>query len=50
MKFVDLSYKKFKTTDIARCLKARYTAAPTNHACEDSGVLVGGKTWKLEQY
>ena len=42
MKFVDLSYKQFKTTDIARCLKARYTAAPTNHACEDSGVLIGG--------
>lgn len=42
MKFVDLNYKQFKTTDIARCLKARYTAAPTNHACEDSGVLIGG--------
>ena len=40
--FVDLNYKEFKTTDIARCLKARYTAAPTNHACEDSGVLIGG--------
>ena len=51
IKFVDLSYKKFKTTDIARCLKARYTAAPTNHACEDSGVLMGGeRVWKLEQY
>lgn len=37
---VDLSYKEFKQTEIARCLKARYTAAPTNHACEDSGVLV----------
>lgn len=36
---VDLSYKEFKQTEIARCLKARYTAAPTNHACEDSGVL-----------
>lgn len=43
MKFVDLSYKQFKTTDIARCLKARYTAAPKNHTCEDSGVLIGGK-------
>ena len=42
MKFIDLNYKQFKTTDIARCLKARYTAAPTNHACEDSGVLIGG--------
>lgn len=37
---VDLSYKQFKQTEIARCLKARYTVAPTNHACEDSGVLV----------
>ena len=37
--FVDLSYKQFNVTDIARCLKARYTAAPTNHACEDSGVI-----------
>lgn len=36
---VDLSYKEFKQTEIARCLKARYTAAPTNHACEDSGVI-----------
>ena len=42
MKFIDLNYKQFKTTDIARCLKARYTAAPTNHTCEDSGVLIGG--------
>ena len=42
IKFVDLSYKQFKTTNIARCLKARYTAAPTNHACEDSEVLIGG--------
>ena len=42
MKFIDLNYKQFKTTDIARCLTARYTAAPTNHACENSGVLVGG--------
>ena len=42
IKFVDLSYKKFKTNDIARCLKARYTAAPMNHACEDSGVLMCG--------
>ena len=43
MKFIDLNYKQFKITDIARCLTARYTAAPTNHACENSGVLVGGK-------
>ena len=43
MKFIDLNYKQFKTTDIARCLTARYTAAPTNHACENSGVLMGGE-------
>lgn len=48
MKFVDLSYKEFKTTDIARCLKARYTAAPTNHACEDSGVLIGGDDMEIK--
>lgn len=46
MKFIDLNYKQFKTTEIARCLKARYTAAPTNHTCEDSGILIGGVTWK----
>lgn len=43
MKFIDLNYKQFKTTDIARCLTARYTAAPTNHACENSGVIIGGE-------
>ena len=42
MKFIDLNYKQFKTADIARCLTARYTAAPTNHTCENSGVLIGG--------
>lgn len=46
MKFIDLNYKQFKTTDIARCLKARYTAAPTNHTCEDSSVLIGGGNMK----
>ena len=45
MKFIDLNYKQFKTTDIARCLTARYTAAPTNHACENSGVLMGGREY-----
>lgn len=48
MKFIDLNYKQFKTTDIARCLKARYTAAPTNHACEDSGVLIGGDNMEIK--
>lgn len=43
MKFIDLNYKQFKITDIARCLTARYTAAPTNHACENSGVIIGGE-------
>lgn len=49
MKFVDLNYKQFKTTDIARCLTARYTAAPTNHTCEDSGVLIGGGTMRIRR-
>lgn len=40
MKFVDLNYKQFKITDIARCLTTRYIAASTNHACENSGVLI----------
>ena len=48
MKFIDLNYKQFKTTDIARCLKARYTAAPTNHTCEDSGVLIGGGNMEIK--
>ena len=46
IKFIDLNYKQFKTTEIARCLKARYTAAPTNHTCENSGILIGRVTWK----
>lgn len=48
MKFIDLNYKQFKITDIARCLKARYTAAPTNHTCEDSGVLIGGGNMEIK--
>ena len=48
IKFIDLNYKQFKTTEIARCLKARYTAAPTNHACEDSGVLIGGDNMEIK--
>ena len=46
IKFIDLNYKQFKTTDIARCLTTRYIAAPTNHACENSGILIGGVTWR----
>lgn len=46
-KFIDLNYKQFKTTDIARCLTTRYTAAPTNHACENSGVLMGGESMEV---
>ena len=49
MQFIDLNYKQFKTTDVVRCLKARYTAAPTNHACEDSGVLIGGGTVRIRK-
>ena len=48
IKFIDLNYKQFKTTDIARCLKARYTAAPTNHTCEDSGILIGGGNMEIK--
>ena len=40
IKFIDLNYKQFKTTDIARCLTTRYIAAPINHTCENSGVLI----------
>lgn len=47
---VDLSYKAFKTTEVARCIKARYTAAPTNHSCEDSGVLITGGKWILKKH
>ena len=49
MKFIDLNYKQFKTTDIARCLTTRYIAAPTNHTCENSGVLVGGCSMKIRR-
>ena len=47
MKFIDLNYKQFKTTDIARCLTTRYIAAPTNHTCENSGVLIGGENMEV---
>ena len=46
---VDLSYKEFKQTEIARCLTARYTAAPTNHACENSGVLIEGDNMRIRR-
>ena len=49
MKFIDLNYKKSKTTDIARCLTTRYTAAPTNHTCENSGVLIGGGNMRIRR-
>ena len=44
MKFIDLNYKQYKTTHIARCLTTRSIAAPTNHTCENSGILIGGVT------
>lgn len=38
--FVDLCYEKTQTTDIARCLKARYYKGIANHAGQDSGVAI----------
>ena len=38
--FVDLSYKKSKITDIARCLQARYAKGPSTHEAETSGVAI----------
>lgn len=38
--FVDLSYKKSKNTDIARCLQARYNKGIANHEAEVSGVAI----------
>lgn len=38
--FVDLSYKKSKVTDIARCLQARYVKGPSTHESETSGVAI----------
>ena len=49
MKFIDLNYKKSKTTGIARCLTTRYIAAPTNHTCENSGVLIGGGKMRIRR-
>ena len=49
MKFIDLNYKQSKTTDIARCLTTRYIAAPTNHTCENSGVLIEGDNMRIRR-
>ena len=38
--FIDLSYKKSKITDIARCLQARYNKGIANHEAEVSGVAI----------
>ena len=38
--FVDLSYKKSKITDTARCLQARYYKGIANHKAEVSGVVI----------
>lgn len=39
-RFVDLSYKKSKITDTARCLQARYYKGIANHKAEVSGVVI----------
>lgn len=38
--FIDLSYKKTKLTDTARCLQARYAKDPSTHEAETSGVAI----------
>lgn len=38
--FADLSYKKSKITDTARCLQARYYKGIANHKAEVSGVAI----------
>lgn len=38
--FIDLSYKKTKLTDTARCLQARYCKGIANHKAEVSGVAI----------
>lgn len=38
--FIDLSYKKTKLTDTARCLQARYAKGPSTHEAETSGVAI----------
>lgn len=38
--FIDLSYKKTKLTDTARCLQARYNKGISNHEAEVSGVAI----------
>ena len=38
--FIDLSYKKSKLTDTARCSQARYAKGPSTHEAETSGVAI----------
>lgn len=38
--FIDLSYKKSKITDTARCLQARYYKGIANHKAEVSGAVI----------
>lgn len=38
--FIDLSYKKSKLTDTARCLQPRYAKGPSTHEAETSGVAI----------
>jgi DNA (cytosine-5)-methyltransferase 1 len=44
--FIDLCAANPKTTEIARCIKARYNSGISNR-CELSGVLTGGRVRKL---
>jgi len=46
--FIDLCVGNPQTTDIARCIKARYNAGLSNRKAENSGVLTnGGRVRKL---
>lgn len=38
--FIDLCYQGSQTTDISRCLKARYYKGMANHAGQDSGIAI----------
>lgn len=45
---IDLSYKRAKTTKLARCLQARYNKGPCNRESETTGVLIAGNAIKRE--
>lgn len=44
---IDITYNKPKTTDIARCLQARYNKGRSGRSAEISGVLEGKRIRKL---